>query len=92
MADDSCLWVSSLGLDCAGPPVASPLAGGAVGVVASEGGIAALGAATELEVEVDESTAGAGGASALLQPASAATTHAQARIERVMDIPYIAIS
>lgn len=92
IADDSCPLLNSLGLDWAGPLVVSPVLGGAGCIAASEGGIDSLGAAIELEVELDDSTAGVGGASALLQPASAATTHAQARVERVMDIPYIAIS
>tara|TARA_R110001599_G_scaffold64023_4_gene179627 strand:- start:321370 stop:321669 length:300 start_codon:yes stop_codon:yes gene_type:complete len=92
IAEDSCSLLNSLGVDWAGPLAVSPLVGGCTGIAASEGGIASLGAATELEVELGDSTAGVGGASAFSQPASAAATHAQARMERVMDIPNIAIS
>ena len=92
MADDSCSLLNSPAVDCAGLPASPLVVGGAAGVAASEGGMASLGAATELELELEESSAGAGGASAFLQPTNATTRHAQTRMERVMDIPDIAIS
>jgi len=76
--------LNSSGVDC-GVLAALPLSAGAGAVVASDGGIVELGAATELEVDPAESSAGDGGASAFLQPASAAARHAQMKTERVTD-------
>jgi len=80
--DDSCSLLSSLGVACV-DPLASPLPvvapGPAAGVLASDGGIAVGGAATEPPL----STLGTGGVSAFLQPIKSIAKNAETRMERV---------